>query len=156
RLYAFFNNVPEKGIDGRKGAAKPFIDVPNPTVASQVADLHRRRDELQAKLNERASGSPETELASKDGAAVQAELTSLQEKIKKLEPRTVTQVQVMQELPERRPTYLLMRGVYDQPDKSSELLPALPNVFGSLPPDRLADRLALAEWLVSPNNPLTA
>lgn len=149
QLYAFFNNVPEKGIDGRKGAAKPFIGVPNPTVKMQVAELQREVDGLQAKLNGLPEGSPDTEPTSK-------EVASLQESIKKLEPRTVTEVQVMQELPERRPTYLLNRGVYDQPDKTEQLFPALPSLYGRLPSDAPADRLALARWLVSPENPLTA
>ena len=43
QLYAFFNNVPEKGIDGRKGAAKPFIEIPNPRA---VARLEERKAQL--------------------------------------------------------------------------------------------------------------
>ena len=62
----------------------------------------------------------------------------------------------MQELPGRRPTYLLVRGVYDQPDTSEQLTPGLPSSLGGLPNERPADRLALASWLVSPENPLTA
>lgn len=154
RLYAFFNNVPEKGIDGRKGAAKPFIQVPNPLAKAKLADLQRQLAGLEAGVKQPAAGAPATgspvaELATKETAR-------LKETIKQLEPRTMTQVQVMQELPNRKPTFLLQRGVYTMPDKSEQLAPALPERFGKLPADRPADRLALANWLIRPDNPLTA
>lgn len=149
RLFAFFNNVPEKGIDGRHGAAKPFIDVPNPAVQDRITALKRRLETRQATLAQLAEGSPERTAATK-------EIAEVEETIKKLQPRAVTSVQVMQELPGRRPTYLLNRGVYDQPDTSEQLTPGLPNSLGVLPNERPADRLALARWLVSPDNTLTA
>src|SRR5215213_7966636 len=39
RLYAFFNNVPEKGLDGNKGNAMPFIKVPDPDQQKRLAAL---------------------------------------------------------------------------------------------------------------------
>jgi uncharacterized protein DUF1553/uncharacterized protein DUF1549 len=149
RLFAFFNNVPEKGIDGRHGAAKPFIEVPNPAVQARIADLKRRLETRQATFAQLAEGSPEREVATKG-------IAEIEEAIKKLQPRAVTPVQVMQELPGRRPTYLLVRGVYDQPDTSELLTPGLPSSLGGLPNERPADRLALARWLVSEENTLTA
>ena len=98
RLFAFFNNVPEKGIDGRHGAAKPFIEVPNPAVQAKIADLKRQLETRQATLAQLAEGSPEREVATKEMF-----LTELEEAIKKLQPRAVTPVQVMQELPGRAP-----------------------------------------------------
>lgn len=68
-------------------------------------------------------------------------------------------VMVMAELSPRRPTHILTRGQYDQPS-SVEVQPQLPEVLGVLTPshpDRQhADRLSLAQWLVSEQNPLTA
>lgn len=148
RLFAFFNNVPEKGIDGRLGAAKPFIEVPNPAVQAKIADLKRRLETRQATVAQSTEGSSERAVATK-------EIAELEEAIKKLQPRAVTQVQVMQELPGRRPTYLLVRGVYDQPDTREQLTAGLPSSLGGLPIERPADRLALARWLVSPQNALT-
>lgn len=54
------------------------------------------------------------------------------------------------------PSYLLQRGQYDQPDKSQPLPRSVPVAL--LPPDtpQPANRLELAQWLVSPDNPLTA
>ncbi len=149
RLFAFFNNVPEKGIDGRHGAAKPFIEVPNPAVQARIADLKRQLETRHATFAQLAEGSPERKAATK-------EIAEVAEAIKKLQPRAVTQVQVMQELPGRRPTYLLNRGVYNQPDTSEQLTPGLPSSLGGLPHERPADRLAFARWLVSEENTLTA
>jgi hypothetical protein len=148
RLFAFFNNVPEKGIDGRKGAAKPFLEIPHPIVQRRLEVLRLRREEL----DRRPSASAEASVAE----AVARERAELDGAIKKLEPKATTQVQIMQEAPERKPTYLLLLGAYDHPDKSELLTPALPELFGNLPADRPADRLALAQWLIGPENPLTA
>jgi hypothetical protein len=38
RLYAFFNNVPEQGLDGSKGNAVPFIKAPTPGQQRQLDD----------------------------------------------------------------------------------------------------------------------
>jgi hypothetical protein len=149
RLFAFFNNVPEKGIDGRLGAAKPFLEVPNPAVEARLAELNRSLQGLQKSLAQLVEASPDREATTK-------QIAELEEAIKKLRSRVVTQVQVMHELPGRRPTHLLKRGVYDQPDTRETLTPALPGHFGNLPDGQPANRLALARWLVSKDNPLTA
>jgi hypothetical protein len=68
---------------------------------------------------------------------------------------TFPTVMVMEELSEPRPTYLLRRGAYDLPGERVERgLPAvLTGGTHARPP---ANRLELARWLVSPENPLTA
>src|SRR5262249_31742195 len=58
QLYAFFNNVPEKGLDGAKGNAAPMIPAPTP---AQRAALDRlaaatREAEDAADLQARVSG----------------------------------------------------------------------------------------------------
>lgn len=65
-------------------------------------------------------------------------------------------VMVMQELPTARPTYLLRRGQYNEPDKSASLNPAIPVSLGGREAAEFTNRLDLAKWLVSPTNPLTA
>ena len=147
RLFAFFNNVPEKGIDGRKGAAVPYIEVPNQRIKVQLATLRERLRRLQSQSGD--DRGPQTDQAKR-------EIAALQGSIKDLSARTVTQVQVMQEMPQRRATYLLQRGAYDRPDKSEPLAASLPAVLGTLPTEVPADRLALARWLMSSENPLTA
>ena len=147
RLFAFFNNVPEKGIDGRKGAAVPYIEVPNQRIKVQLATLRDRLRRLQSQSG--GDRVPQTDQAKR-------EIAALQGSIKDLSARTVTQVQVMQEMPQRRATYLLQRGAYDRPDKCEPLAASLPAVLGTLPTEVPADRLALARWLMSSENPLTA
>jgi hypothetical protein len=135
QLFAYFNRVPEKGIDGRKGAAKPFIEVPFQRVVDRI---ERLRHEL-ATLEKQQPPSKEA-------------IDQLKETIKKLEPKAKTPVQIMQEQVGRRPTYLLHRGDYRAPDESEELHPGLPAMFEGA----AQDRLALSRWLVSDANPLTA
>jgi Protein of unknown function (DUF1553)/Protein of unknown function (DUF1549)/Concanavalin A-like lectin/glucanases superfamily/Planctomycete cytochrome C len=61
---------------------------------------------------------------------------------------------VMQEMDKPRDTFILTRGQYDKPaEKVTAGTPAfLPPIPANLP----ANRLGLARWLVSPQNPLTA
>lgn len=54
----------------------------------------------------------------------------------------------------RRQAFVLRRGAYDQPGDPVE--PAVPRFLPQLPPDGTPPRLALARWLVSRDNPLTA
>ncbi|MFM7136965.1 MAG: DUF1549 domain-containing protein, partial [Planctomycetota bacterium] len=63
---------------------------------------------------------------------------------------------VMQERPDGNPrqTRRHHRGEFMQPEE--EVSPAVPAFLPQLPADAPADRLALARWLVSPANPLTA
>ena len=63
---------------------------------------------------------------------------------------------VLTEMPESRETFVLMRGEYDKPIKSRKVQPAIPSVLGSLSDDAPRNRLGLARWLVSRDNPLTA
>ncbi len=63
---------------------------------------------------------------------------------------------VLEERTEPRETFVLQRGQYDQPDKSVKLNPDVPAALPPLPADAPRNRLGLAQWLVSPQNPLTA
>jgi hypothetical protein len=63
---------------------------------------------------------------------------------------------VMEERAEPRETYLLERGRYDLPDKSERLSPDTPAVFPAFGVDAPRNRLGLARWIASPQNPLTA
>lgn len=61
---------------------------------------------------------------------------------------------VMQELPQPRDVFMLTRGEYDQ--KGEKVTPEVPAALPPLPEDAPRNRLGLARWLVSPDNPLTA
>ncbi len=66
------------------------------------------------------------------------------------------QVMVMAEAATPTPTYVLTRGQYDQPDKSRPALRRPPQVLGVTLEGAPENRLGLAQWLVSPKNPLLA
>ena len=59
-----------------------------------------------------------------------------------------------QEPANRRKTYLLSRGNWDQPSRVVE--PHTPAAFHPFPQGALRDRLGFARWLVDPRSPLTA
>ncbi|RFC45748.1 MAG: Protein of unknown function DUF1553/DUF1549/Planctomycete cytochrome C [Verrucomicrobia bacterium] len=61
---------------------------------------------------------------------------------------------VMEEQREARPTFVLMRGAYDKP--GAQVTPATPAALPKLAADLPGNRLGLARWLVSRENPLTA
>jgi hypothetical protein len=63
---------------------------------------------------------------------------------------------VLEERKDRRDTYVLRRGRYDQPLKDQKVSPDVPAVFPRLPDGAPHNRLGLAQWIVSPKNPLTA
>lgn len=66
------------------------------------------------------------------------------------------QMMIMKEMPTRRKTYLLKRGVYSSPDLDQELEPAPPQSIFPFGPDYPRNRLGLAQWLTHPDHPLTA
>jgi hypothetical protein len=61
---------------------------------------------------------------------------------------------VMKELPERRRTFVLLRGAYDAPGE--EVFPRPPASLLPFPVDAPKNRLGLARWLTDPRHPLTA
>lgn len=87
-----------------------------------------------------------------------AELAEPVKAIRSLEDslRDGTTTLVMRERPAANPrkTFRRHRGEYTQPEE--EVRPATPAFLPPLPADAPADRLALAKWLVSTENPLTA
>ncbi|MFO0901573.1 MAG: DUF1553 domain-containing protein [Pirellulales bacterium] len=66
----------------------------------------------------------------------------------------ISTVMVMEEMPTPRPTFVLRRGEYDKPGDA--VSPGVPPSLGSLPENAPPHRLALAQWLVAPTQPLTA
>ena len=72
---------------------------------------------------------------------------------KQLKTSEVTSVMVMDH-PGKRKTHLLIRGEYNNPGE--EVSAGVPGLFAQLPDDKPSDRLALANWLTSAQQPLTA
>jgi hypothetical protein len=68
--------------------------------------------------------------------------------------KTIPTTMVMVEMDKPRDTFVLNRGQYDQ--HGAKVTAALPASLPALPAGAPSNRLGLAEWLVSPTNPLTA
>jgi hypothetical protein len=55
RLFAYFNNVPENGLDGREGNAVPFIAAPTTEQEQQLASLAKQIASLKDRSQRRAA-----------------------------------------------------------------------------------------------------
>ncbi|APW60600.1 DUF1553 domain-containing protein [Paludisphaera borealis] len=65
-------------------------------------------------------------------------------------------VMIMEDAPTPRPNHLLKRGQYDQPDTTTKLGSGVPECLGPLPSSQPTNRLGLARWMASAENPLTS
>ena len=63
-------------------------------------------------------------------------------------------VMVMQEIPKPRDAFVLVRGEYDK--RGDRVDANLPKALPAMPADQPNNRLGLARWIASPENPLTA
>lgn len=68
--------------------------------------------------------------------------------------KSIPTTMVMSEMAKPRDTFVLLRGQYDKP--GSKVIAGVPEVFEAFPTNEPDNRLGLAEWLVSPKQPLTA
>jgi hypothetical protein len=68
-------------------------------------------------------------------------------------PSRIVKVMVMADMPKPRDTFILTRGSYEK--RGEKVAAALPLALASAKP-QVVNRLDLARWLVSPDNPLTA
>jgi mono/diheme cytochrome c family protein len=68
--------------------------------------------------------------------------------------RRVVRVMVMEDLPKPRDTFILEKGLYNKP--LAKVTAGVPGILSTLPADAPRNRLTLARWIVSADNPLTA
>lgn len=137
-FYALFNNVPETAHVGNsdKQADKPFVKVPSP---AQRGQMDRQRSEIAA-LEKKPEAEPQLKAARKALDALGQEVPT---------------AMVMGEKTPPRKTFVLNRGQYDQPGEV-EVRAGLPAALGQWPAGAPRNRLGLANWIVSEENPLTA
>ena len=131
-LFAFFNNIDEAGLGPNNGNSPPFIPVPKswPNLSKEEAQFV----------------TPE-----------KMKIKVVQVSVPRPQPGSPQTVMVMHERAGKpRPTYRLDRGLYDNPDKSKELSPDIPEILGGWDESWSRNRIGLANWLISPDNPLTA
>ncbi len=134
QLFAYFNNVPEFGTGPNNGNSPPFIPVP------------AGYPEITKDLNKAITPAPISWQGKQQYSGG----------VRRPKPGDPKTVMVLHEMKKPRETYLLKRGIYNQPDKSERLQPQVPeslrlqkNVFEK-------NRLGLAHWLTDPQHPLTA
>ena len=123
---------------------RPVPDAIRSIIAKPAAERTKKeREELTAFQSET---SPELAAANKAVERVKKERADFEKSL----PRTM----VMRDRPEPRETFILVKGAYNQfADKVTHGVPAK---LSPLPADAPKNRLALARWLVAPENPLTA
>ncbi|MBT4845147.1 MAG: DUF1553 domain-containing protein, partial [Planctomycetaceae bacterium] len=82
------------------------------------------------------------------------ELGNLNQQRVEAEKTTAPPTMVMSEMATPRQATVLKRGDYDQPGES--VSPNVPHSLPPLPDGAPTNRLGLAQWLIQPDNPLTA
>jgi len=124
----------------------------SPKVTSALETLAERRSAGELKIINDYYAT--IDAPTKKGAAA---LSKAEKALREVGAESVP-VMVMQEREGvREPAYLLDRGQYDAPDQSEELPRGVPAAFFTgKEEDQPHDRLELARWIVSENNPLTA
>lgn len=125
-LFAFFNNLDEKGfINNLRGSADPKVRYKEQEFNHEVSKIR----------------SNESEKSDQD------------KKISEIE-RSYPYVMVMREMPERRKAFILKGGQYDS--VGEEVFPDLPSSLSEKSNDSLMNRMDLAKWLVNGDHPLTS
>jgi hypothetical protein len=127
RLFAYFNNTPPETAPVDKAKASATVRFLGPYLA----------------LGKAAAGAERESFVTGDGQTG-----------KKRPPQHFPRTLVMQEMGRPRAAFLLKRGNFLDPGERVE--PGTPAALPPLPPDAPPDRLGLARWLVSRDNPLTA
>ena len=113
-------------------------------MAPDIREDTQRRDKLLHAY--RSKRSPVYLQQTRDLEALKAQATTLE--------ASVPMAMVMQERGQMRDTFVLTRGEYDKADRDQPVTRAIPAVFGEMSPELPRNRLGLARWLVSSDNPL--
>lgn len=138
QFFAVFNQT----ADADRGDEAPLVQVPYAPLDDQIRKINAQIEGLKTQL---VGSTPERQ-------------KTLQDEIQKLEksrPAPAT-VPVLEELPKdkTRESFLLIKSNFM--DRGEKVEPAVLQAFHPLPPSAPLNRLGVADWLVSPENPLTA
>jgi len=141
RLYAFFNNTEDADRNDEA-----------PRLPLYTADQKRRKGELAAevaRLVEEVAGLPD-----RPGLSPSDRLLTAQKQLDAIKPESTVPIQRELAGKARRATRIQRRGNFL--DLGDEVTEGVPEAIFPLPAGGPRDRLALARWLVSDENPLTA
>ena len=139
QLFAFFDQVPGNHLH-RGLYAPPSIEVLSKEVRQRLVVVDQEISGLEGRLGKGDDSEPKNMIE---------QLKSERATLETNAPR----LRVMQDAPERTPTYVLIRGDFRRPGDQVQ-----PGVPACLPALREAQtpRLALANWIADPANPLPA
>lgn len=139
QFYAFFNQTE----DNDQPDERPTLPLPTP-------DERKRMAELQAQIAALEKEIPATFATTN---ATNSHLELLKKELGAIKPAAVP---IMRDLPtkELRVSHLLNKGNYLDPGE--EVSAAVPVAFHPWPAGAPTNRLGMAKWLMSPDNPLTA
>jgi hypothetical protein len=146
-LYAFFNNIPENGLDGRNGNAVPLISFATP---EQQKEIDKLAAEAKA-AEDKVKAAPPKEQKDKD--ALNKQIEALRGKLANAQAALPTAM-VMQEMDKPRETHVLVRGAYD--NKGERVSMNTPSFLPAMDPSLPKNRLGLAKWLLDEKQPLTS
>jgi len=137
-------SAPEPGLGMREGLPEEMIRILKTPPTKRLA---RQREAL---ARYHRSQMPDFIAAKRGEDSARASINKLTDSFGK--------TMVMREMEKPRDTYLLVRGVYNRPDKNQSLKPGVPASLPGLDglAKRRANRLDLAQWLTDPGHPLMA
>ncbi len=176
-LMAFFNSTAESSLDGNSYDYAPAIKAParvsdwkawtevedaRAELLEQAANLLVQREDFDPELRDQWTKATDAErlamIVADEGPFAGHELqgpsAELSDRIAEFES-TFTTTLVAHELLEPRVTRMLQRGEYDLP-LGEPLEPDVLAVLGGFPEGAPRNRLGLAQWLTSPDNPLVS
>ncbi len=136
-----------------RSAGKPLLE------ASGVRDLPKEIQEALAQDPEQRDGGRLNQLAAhwKTNDAPYAGALERQKRLRDERDvlnRSIPRVMVMEDQERFRDTFVLARGNYEQP--GARVVAAVPKGLSTPPAGSPTNRLGLAQWILSPGNPLTA
>ena len=176
-LLAFFNSTSEPALDGNKYEYGPTVRAPQDQRGwaewEQILTERNRmlkNAETHFARNDDWPEETKKQWATADAAAKVTLLADPKSPLAKLghverAERILTRIKeaeaafttslVAQDLDKPRATHVLKRGEYDQPE-GDPLQPDVPQILGGLPEGVPRNRIGLAKWLTSRENPLVA
>ena len=127
------------------------------TLRFDSSHAHHNMGRFQLSINDAIEPKPEKPLGidkeNPDYKKALSQVEAINGQIKKLN-ESVSKVMVMEDMEKPRQTYILNGGLYNQ--RGEPVDPEIPAIFGTLDDVEKKNRLALANWLVDGQNPLTA
>ncbi|MED5418360.1 MAG: DUF1553 domain-containing protein, partial [Verrucomicrobiota bacterium] len=175
QLLAFFNSTSESPMDGNSYEYGPVMKVPADqnawdeleTLAADHKALLQEATRKHAALLAGAEKQQWEKSSDRDklnriadpkgpfrDSPLHQKASTLAQRFNESEKR-FTPTLVARELGKPRPTKMLLRGEYDRP-VGEPVQPDIPSAMGALPENAPRNRLGLAQWLISRENPLVA